>query len=208
MQNYEQKVTYPFEAPKERLPTPKFPESAYWQGIPEEDEIVGQRVTLNGEEYVFEVVGFQGSDAPGYIADHQERRQKEGAFFISGEGKMTKRNGEECQRRPDDPVSWERPLNGPLTLEEARQAKYTLAVASKRSPARDEDSGREMLVLNIETADGRTIAMEGEWLPIGWWHSTQLNGETLYFVVKLSRYVQDTHEVVGYAGPYGGGSDG
>lgn len=188
MHNYEKIVTYNFEATKVRLPAPKFPESAYWQGIPEEDEIVGQRVTLNGVEYVFEVVGFQGSDASGYIADHQELTQKEGVFFIAGEGKMTKRCGIECQRRPDDPVSWERPLNGQMTLEEARQAKYTLAVASKRSSARDKDSGREMLVLNIETADGKTIAMEGEWLPTGWWHSTQLNGETLYFVVKMSRY--------------------
>lgn len=208
MQNYEQNVTYPFEAPKERLPAPKFPEGAYWLGIPEETQIVGQHVTLNGFDYVFEVVGFQGSDAPGHIADHQELTQTEGVFFISGEGKMTKRSGIECQRRPDDPVSWERPLIGQLALEEARQAKYTLAVASKRNSVRDGGSGHEVLVLNIETADGRTIAKEGEWLPIGWSHSTQLNGETLYFVIKMSQYVQDTHEMVGHAGPYGGGSDG
>lgn len=183
MHNYEQKVTYDFGVPKERLPAPKFPESAYWQGIPEENEIVGQRVTLNGVEYVFEVIGFQGSDGPGYITKHQEVTQREGVFFVSGEGLMTKWNGMDCQRRADEPISWERPLRGRLSQEEAITAKYTLAVASKLG------GEGEMLVLNVETADGRTLPIEGEWLPIGWSHATQLNGETLYFVVKLGLYV-------------------
>lgn len=199
MSSKEYTITYDPSREKEMLPSPKF-EGIYWQGIPEQDQIVGEKATLNGERFVMEVVGFQGSDKSALVVMHQEKSQKEGAFFIVGKGEMEIWNGMECQRRPDEPNITHHPLIGILTMQEAEKAKYTLAIASAMN-------GVESLVLNVETVEGKHVSIEGVWNPIGYHHGTTIEGQSLYFVVKMSRSTPDVHELVGYTGPYGGGGD-
>lgn len=172
-------VSYSPMSEKEILPSPKF-EGVYWQGFPEENQLTGQRVSINGQAWVIEVVGFQGSEGRGSVQMHQEPLQQEDVFFLVGSGEMTIWNGQECQRRPEHPNYWGYSLNGVMTNREAQLANYVLAVASGL------DSREEKLVLNVTKKDGTMIAIEPVSTHRGRHHSTRLDASSLYFVVKRS----------------------
>jgi|GEM_PF-1364089 len=192
-------ITYQPRVEKEMLPSPKF-EGIYWQGIPEEEALVGRRLCINNQDWVVEVVGFQGSEGAGNVAMHQEPTQQEDVFFLVGAGEMTIWNGMECQMKPDQQNLWEHPLFGVMSIEEAKDADYVLAVAS------DLATGVEKLVLNITTAVGKMLVVEPLSTQRGRHHGTQLDKESMYFVVKRSPYTIDIHELVRFTGPYGGGN--
>lgn len=190
-------ITYVPETEKELLPEPKF-RGIYWQGIPEEDQMAGQEIEINGRRSAIRVIGFQGSEGLGEVAMHQESVQEEDVFFISGSGEMTIWNGRDHQRRADEVNVWNHPLEGILTPEEAARAKYVLAIASDRA------THIEGLVLNIEL-DDRTWQVKPAITPRSFHHGTRLDEKSLYFVVKHEPVMVDTHELVGYSGKYGGG---
>lgn len=192
-------VHYTKEAEKEFLPSPKF-KGIYWQGIPEEEMLVGMRLDVNGQGWVIEVIGFQGSEGVGHTQLHQEPTQQEDVFFLCGQGNMTICNGMECTRRPGEQNYWDHKLSGVLTAHEAERASFVLAVAS------DIQTKSEKLVLNVTKEDESMLVVEPVSTRQGYFHSTVLEGSSLYFVVKRSRATLDTHELVGFAGPYSGGS--
>lgn len=185
-------------AEKEILPPPKFT-GIYWQDFEQQDSIKGQHIDLNGQRWMIEVVGFQGSEGRGNVLMHQEPTQQEDVFFISGSGQMTIWNGFDCVRGPDDRNYWEHPLNGVIDLSEASQAQYVLAVASNIQ------SHQEKLVLNVTSRTGEMRSIEPVSTHVGMHHSTRIDTPSLYFVVKRSPHTPDIHELVGYTGPYGGG---
>jgi len=181
-------VTFDQSYEKERLPAPKFGEPIWWRDFPEIDEIVGQRPIINGEAWVITVAGFQGSDAATEILLHQEGvddgehdGEQEDAYFISGEGSMTRWDGIECSKGRVTKTD----LLGIVSLEEFGKAKFELAVASYNLKGLPQEQ-LEHLVLNVEI-DGRTFAIEPVSTLPGHYHATELKSESVYFVVKRKR---------------------
>lgn len=201
MSRIEFPVTYIPGWEKEYLPYPKF-QGIEWQGYLEAEFQKGKIIEINGQQWVLQVLGFQGSQGQGEVQMHQEPKQQEDVFFLCGKGEMTIWNGMECVRRPDERNYWEHKLEGIMNKWEAERADYTLAVASEIT------TGKEKLVLNVTKQDGTMFAIEPVSTRQREYHSTRLSDSSLYFVVKRSPITPDIHELVGFAGPYGGGSDG
>lgn len=189
MSRVEFPITYLPQADKEFLPTPKF-QGIYWQDFLEGDIIKGQQVELNQQYWTIDVVGFQGTDKRGSVRMHQEPTQQEDVFFISGIGEMTIWNGMDCVRDPNDRNYWEHPLNGVMSIEEANDAHYVLAVAS------DIHTGYEKLVLNTTSRVGKMCSIEPVSTRVGMHHSTNINTPSIYFVVKRSPQIQDLHDLL------------
>jgi hypothetical protein len=197
MSSKEFAIEYSPTAEKEILPSPKF-EGIYWQGLLNENELIGQEIELNGKRSTIKVIGFQGSDGMGQVALHPEPDIEESIFFVCGMGEMTVWNGRTEQRRVDETNVWNPELQGLITLEQASRAQYVLAVATNR------ESQTEGLILNIEV-DDQTFPVTPVVTPRSYHHGTHLREESLYFVIKLEESGWDAHELVGFTGPYGGG---
>lgn len=201
MRSVEFPITYIPGWEREELPYPKF-RGIEWEGYPEAEHQKGKVAEINDQQWVLEVLGFQGSQGAGEVQMHPEPTQQEDVFFLCGEGEMTIWNGMECIRRPNERNYWEHKLEGVMHKPEAEKANYVLAVASDRA------TGKEKLVLNVTKQDGTVIAIEPVTTRRGEHHSTRLNSPSLYFVVKRRPIFTDAHGLVGFTGSYGGGSDG
>jgi hypothetical protein len=96
-------------------------------------------------------------------------------------------------------------FHGPLTDKEIESAQYTLAVATTVS--RKGHVKPEILVLNVELKDGRTIPIEPISTQMGYHHGYEIVNKSRFVIVKFSpvKSLPSTHELVGYTGPYGGG---
>ncbi|PIW07825.1 hypothetical protein COW38_02130, partial [Candidatus Collierbacteria bacterium CG17_big_fil_post_rev_8_21_14_2_50_45_7] len=186
---------------REQLPYPKF-QGIEWEGYPEAGHQERQIIEINGQQWVLEVLGFQGSQGQGEVQMHPEPTQQEDVFFLCGKGEMTIWNGMDCVRKADERNYWEHELVGVMDRMEAEKANYVLAVASDRT------MGKEKLVLNVTKRDGSMLAVEAISTRKGHYHKTSLARPSLCFVVKRRPITLDSHEMVGFAGPYSGGSDG
>lgn len=172
-------LTYQPDGEKESLPYPKF-DGVYWQGIPEEGELEGKVVEINGVRWEIKVIGFQGTDTRGNVRMHPEQDMQEDVFMIAGEGMMWIWDGLDCGLSSKQPHE----LKGVIGVEVAREASFTMAIASYHHTYWHTEM--EHLVLNVER-NGETYPIEPVSTPQGFHHQTELHERSLYFVVKRTK---------------------
>ncbi|MEI6691049.1 MAG: hypothetical protein WCL07_04880 [bacterium] len=172
-------VTFNPDLHKEILPSPKF-DGVWWMGIPEEEQLEGKSVNINGQDWEINVIGFQGSDARGSVRMHEEPDMQEDVFMVSGVGTMWVWDGLDCGLSTNQPHE----MKGPIQNRDVSQASYTLAVASYMHPQFHCDW--EYLVLNVES-EGKTYPIDPVSTPQGFQHRTELNELSTYFVIKRKK---------------------
>lgn len=177
MNKAEIQLSYDPTAEKEWLPSPKF-EGIYWQGMPNEVDVQGQKIVINDQNWVLDHVGFQGSDRGARVQLHEESTQQEDMFFLSGKGEMDIWNGLDCSRG----VNRKAELKGVFSKEELVAAKFVLAVVSWSIPYLH-DEVIDHLVLNVEVG-GRHETIEPVSTPRGFHHGYALSEPSHYLIVK------------------------
>lgn len=171
---------------KEWLPKPKF-NGIYWQGMPNEQEVQGQVMSLDGVSWELLHVGFQGSDGKAEVIMHPEPTEQEDVFFLQGKGKMIIWNGLESSKGKPRLAE----LAGIFSQKDIEAATFILAVASWNIPYLD-DLTVEHLVLNVEV-DGLHESIEPVSTPRGFHHGYELSEASHYLIVKRKPLVSSSN---------------